>query len=482
MNLQNFHILLPEIILLALTALLLIVGLFSGRKQSSIAYALTQCTLILTLLSLGWQMHHASTLYALEHMFISNPATTLADAMTLLCAIFSLAYSKSFFTAEPKLTYDYCLLFLFSTLGMLCLISSNHLLPLYLSLELLSLPLFALAAIEQTGSNAEAAMKYFALGALASALLLYGFSLIYGATGSLWLTPIETSHHLMITAAIIFITAGFAYKFGAAPFHLWAPDIYQGAPISVVNFLGSVPKIAALVILIRLFGQTLVDFISHWQAVWIVIALASMALGNIAAIIQTNIRRLFAYSAVAHMGYLLLGIISGTIPGFSAALLYVFAYALMSLAAFGALIVFSNQGFAVENLEDLRGLNNKNPWLAFLLLIVMFSMAGIPPSIGFFAKLAVFQALIGAHLTWLAVCALIFAIIGAYYYIRVVKIMYFEPLEDATPIYTSWFGKTVLSINSLAILLLGIFPNALIEQCDAVFFKHELTIAEQTYP
>lgn len=464
MNLTDVRIVLPELILLFITALLLIVGLFSGRKQSSVAYGLTQSALIISFILLVRTMH-TPTLYALHNMFILTPVTTLAQLMTLLCAFFSLAYAKKFFTENEALTYDYCLLFLFSVLGMLCLISSNHLIPLYLSLELLSLPLFALVAIQQTGTGAEAAMKYFALSALASALLLYGFSLLYGATGSLWLAPLNTTHPLMIITASIFIIASLAYKFGAAPFHFWTPDVYQGAPTAVVNFLGNVPKIAALIILIRLFSETLGPITHHWQMVWIAIAIASMLLGNIAAIIQTNFCRMLAYSAIAHMGYLLLGFISGTTLGFSASLFYVFAYALMTLAAFGAVMVLSNQGFAIEHLDDLRGLNNRNPWLAFMLLIVMFSMAGIPPSIGFFAKMNVLQALVDVHLTWLAVIALISALIGAYYYIRIVKIMYFEPIADPTPVYTSWFGKTVLSVNGLGILFLGVFPNVLLELC-----------------
>jgi len=464
MKITDMHILLPELFLLGITALLLVIGLFSGRKQSNIAYGCTQSALIISFIFLLGKMH-TPTLYALHNMFTLTPVTVLAQLMTLLCAFFSLAYAKKFFTENTALTYDYCLLFLFSTLGMLCLISSNHLMPLYLSLELLSLPLFALVAIQQTGTAAEAAMKYFALSALASALLLYGFSLRYGATGNLWLTLANTTHPSMIVAASIFIIASLAFKFGAAPFHFWTPDVYQGAPVAVVNFLGNVPKIAALIILIRLFGETLKDVMPHWQIVWIFIAIASMLLGNIAAIMQTNFCRMLAYSAIAHMGYLLLGFISGSALGFSASLFYVFAYALMTLAAFGAVIVLSNQGFAIENLDDLRGLNNRNPWLAFMLLIVMFSMAGIPPSIGFFAKMNVLQALIDVQLSWLAVIALISALIGAYYYIRIVKIMYFEPVSDAAPIYTSWFGKAVLSVNGLFILLLGIFPSALIELC-----------------
>jgi NADH-quinone oxidoreductase subunit N len=320
-------------------------------------------------------------------------------------------------------------------------------------------------------------MKYFAMGAFASALLLYGISLVYGATASLSLNAIasslqllQTQYSTMALIGLVFIVAGLAFKFGAAPFHQWSPDIYQGAPAPVITLLGSAPKIAVLIMAIRLFSQSFVVFAAHWQMIWIVIAIASMALGNIAAIIQNNLRRMLAYSSIAHMGYMLLGFVTQTPGGNASALFYVFAYALMTLAGFGSLIVASNQGFQVENIDDLRGLNSRSPWIAFMILIIMFSLAGIPPSVGFFAKVGVLEAVMRVHMTWLAVVALIFAIIGCYYYIRVVKAMYFEPVEDAAPLYSSWSGKVILSLNSLIILLLGVFPSSLIDLCRAVYF------------
>lgn len=475
MNLNDFYTILPEIVILAMTGLVLIAGLFAGRHQSSLSYSLSQLSLIAAVFLVLRQINWPTT-YALHNMFVLDSATTLSKLMILICSIFALGYSKTYFNNQSKLTYDYCLLFLFSVVGMMGLVSSNNLILMYLSLELLSLPLYALVAIQHSGTSSEAGMKYFAMGAFASALLLYGMSLIYGATGELSLNSIKISisllqnhYAVMALTGMIFIAAAIAFKFGAAPFHQWAPDVYQGAPVSVVTFIGSAPKIAALIMVVRLFGQTFLSFAAHWQAIWIAIAITSMALGNIAAIIQTNIRRMLAYSAIAHMGYMSLGFLTGTAEGYAASLFYVFGYAVMTLAAFGALIVASNQGFAVETIEDLRGLNWRNPWIAFMILIVMFSMAGIPPSIGFFAKLGVLEALIQVHLTWLAVVALIFAIIGAYYYIRVVKAMYFESMEDVAPLYTSWNSKMILSINSLFILLLGVFPSFLIDLCRAVY-------------
>ncbi|MCD6046400.1 MAG: nuoN [Gammaproteobacteria bacterium] len=477
MNIVDFHILLPEILVLAMAALVLVIGLFSGRKQSSISYTLSQISLLISVVFV-WNQIGMPTLYALHNMFILDAATTLSKLMILICAIFSLAYAKPFFNENPEKTHDYCLLFLFSVSGMMMLVSSNHLIPMYLSLELLSLPLYALVTIQRTGMNAEAGMKYFAMGAFASALLLYGISLVYGATASLSLSTIanslqllQTQYSTMALIGLVFIVAGLAFKFGAAPFHQWSPDIYQGAPTPVITLLGSAPKIAVLIMAIRLFSQSFVTFAAHWQMIWIAVAIASMALGNIAAIIQNNLRRMLAYSSIAHMGYMLLGFVTQTPGGNAAALFYVFAYALMTLAGFGALIVASNQGFEVENIEDLRGLNSRSPWIAFMILIVMFSLAGIPPSVGFFAKVGVLEAVMSVHMTWLAVLALIFAIIGCYYYIRVVKAMYFEPVEDASPLYSSWGGKVILSLNSLIILLLGIFPSSLIDLCRAVYFS-----------
>ncbi len=477
MNITELKILLPEIVILSAMALVLIIGLFCGRRQSLVSYFLTQIALIGTAILVSQQINH-SPVYALHNAFILDNAATLAKLFILIFSIFALGYAQTFFYENNKVTYDYCLLFLLAVMGMMTLVSSNHLIPLYLGLELLSLPLYALVSIYHSGSGAEAGMKYFVLGAFASALFLYGISLIFGATAQLELTALSQTLTLptlhnnpLALTGIIFIIAALAFKLGAAPFHQWTPDVYEGAPIPVVAFISSAPKIGAIIIIIRLFGNAFSGFMLHSAQVWTVIAILSMALGNIAAIAQTNIRRMLAYSAVAHMGYMILGFETMSATGFSASLFYVMSYSLMTLAAFGALIVVSNQGFPVQTIEDLRGLNWRNPWIAFMILIIMFSMAGIPPSVGFFAKMGVLEALISNHQTWLAVTALVFAIIGSYYYLRVVKAMYFEPRTNTAPLYTSWNSKFILSINSLLILLLGIFPSFLIELCRAVYLK-----------
>lgn len=465
----------PQLFLLAATVITLIVGLFAGRHQAQLSYYLAQLSLLGTLALLIMQ-HSLAPQQCLHGLFIHDLLSNSASILIVVLSLFAFSYARTFLNTALHLSLDFYLLALFALLGMLVMVSSSNLIPLYLGLELLSLPLYVMVALHHNGTGSEAALKYFALGALASAMLLYGFSLIYGLSASLdlevighTLSSIPREHNLLGILGVVFIVAGLGFKFSAAPFHLWGPDVYQGAPTAVVLFVGSAPKIAVLIITLRLIALSLGSLFHQWQSLWIVLAIASMGLGNVAAIIQTNLKRLLAYSAIAHMGYMLLGLIAGTSVGYAAALFYIFSYGIMTLSAFGCLLALSNDGFEVENLEDLRGLNWRNPWLAFMMLLVMFSMAGIPPSVGFFAKMGVLEAIIGVHLTWLAVVALIFAVIGAYYYLRVVKTMYFESSDDRAPVLTSTRLKIVTSFNTLIVLLLGIFPSQLIEYCRSAF-------------
>jgi NADH-quinone oxidoreductase subunit N len=320
-------------------------------------------------------------------------------------------------------------------------------------------------------------MKYFVMGSLASGMLLYGMSMIYGATKTLDIGQIATAiatmpsleHNLILIFGLVFIVAGLAFKFGAAPFHLWAPDVYQGAPTSTVLFIGSAPKIAILVLTLRLVIEAMPALQAQLQQLLIILAVLSMAIGNIVAIVQNNLKRMLAYSAVAHMGYMLLGLIAGTPQGYGAAMFYMITYTLMSLAAFGAIILVSRAGIEADRFDDLKGLNVRSPWLAFMMLIVMFSMAGIPPFVGFFAKLAVLEALVKVDLIWLVVVALVLSVIGAYYYLRVVKMMYFDAPEDNTPIVNSIDMRAAISINGILILGLGIIPGGLLQICRQVF-------------
>jgi NADH-quinone oxidoreductase subunit N len=360
---------------------------------------------------------------------------------------------------------------------MMILVSAHSLLTVYLGLELMSLPLYAMTTIRRTDSDAsEAAIKYFVMGAIASGMLLYGMSLIYGATGKLDLLEIASAismnwqrEHTMFTFAMVFVLAGVGFKLAAVPFHMWAPDVYQGAPSSVTLLISTAPKIAAIGMALRILTIGLVDITAQWQQIVLVLALLSTGFGNLLAVIQTKIKRLLAYSAISHIGYALFGILAASSAGYAASLYYILVYALMSAAGFGLVVLLSNQGVEIDDIEDLKGLNRRNPWIAFMMLLVMFSMAGVPPTVGFFTKLLVLKALVDAQMVWLAVVGLLFTVIGAYYYLRIVKIMYFDqPVKD-TKLEISKVGGILYSINCLSLLYLGIFPGALISACINAF-------------
>jgi NADH-quinone oxidoreductase subunit N len=356
---------------------------------------------------------------------------------------------------------------------MMVMISANHFLVLYVGLELLSLSLYALVAMHRDNKQAtEAAMKYFVLGALASGLLLYGMSILYGLTGSLELNKIASSVYIgvqnpmLLSFGIVFLVAGLGFKLGVAPFHMWVPDIYQGAPSAVTLFIGSAPKLAAFAFTMRILVDGLQPAVAEWQGMLAVMAVLSMAIGNLAAIMQSNIKRMLAYSTISHMGFMLLGILSGTFAGYSVSMFYAIVYVLMSLGTFGLVVYLSQNGLEAENLDDFKGLNQRHPWLAALMAMLMFSMAGIPPFVGFYAKLSVLQALVGAGWLWLALVAVLFSLIGAYYYLRVVKLLYFDaPHPDSQPLVVHADSRALLSLNGLAVLLLGIAPQALITLC-----------------
>jgi NADH-quinone oxidoreductase subunit N len=332
--------------------------------------------------------------------------------------------------------------------------------------------LYALVAFDRDSTGgSEAAMKYFVLGALASGMLLYGISMIYGATGALDFQTVAqsqarpSSESLVLVFGLVFVVIGVAFKFGAVPFHMWVPDVYHGAPMVVTLFLGSAPKIAAFALAMRLLVDALGGLHADWQGMLVILAVLSMALGNLAAIAQDNVKRMLAYSTISHVGFIFLGLLAGTPEGYSAAMFYAIVYALMAAAAFGILAMLSREGFEAENLHDLKGLNDRSPWLAGMMLLAMFSMAGVPPTVGFFAKLFVLDAVVSVDMVWLAVLGVVFSIIGAFYYIRVIKMMYFDkPISDV-PIVPAMDTRIVVSVNGLAILGLGLFPAALFSAC-----------------
>ncbi len=359
-------------------------------------------------------------------------------------------------------------LVLFATLGMMVMISASHFLTLYIGLELLSLSLYALVALRRDSVVAtEAAMKFFVLGALASGFLLYGMSMVYGATGTLHVSQLaqiiqsEASSREVLVVGLVFIVAGISFKLSAAPFHMWAPDVYEGSPTAVTLFIGSAPKLAAFGFVMRLLIEGLGEMVADWQGMLVILAVMSMAIGNIAAIAQANIKRMLAYSTISHMGFVLLGFISADSNGYSSALFYVFAYVLMTLGTFAVIMLLCRYGFEAENISDFKGLSKRNTWYAFVTLLLMLSLAGIPPMIGFYAKFAVLQAIVNAGYIKLAIVSVLLSLIGAFYYLRIIKLMYFDEPETDEPISPNSDVKILLSANGFAVLLLGIFPQAL---------------------
>jgi NADH-quinone oxidoreductase subunit N len=357
-------------------------------------------------------------------------------------------------------------------LGMMVMVSAHSFLTIYLGLELLSLSLYALVAFSRDDARAtEAAMKYFVLGALASGMLLYGISMVYGLTGSLDIAVVanaiagEGIQDIVLIFALTFIILGLAFKLGAVPFHMWLPDVYQGAPTAVTLYLGSAPKIAAFAMSMRMLAEALGGLQTDWSGMLTILAVLSLALGNIVAIAQTNLKRMLAYSTISHVGFLLLGLLAGTGEGYSAAMFYTLTYAIMALGGFGMIVLLSRAGFEAEEINDFKGLNERNPWFAGMMLLLMFSMAGVPPTVGFYAKLVVLQAVINVDMVWLALVAVFFSIIGVFYYLRLIKVMYFDPPEDNTPLVAATDFQVTLSINSLAVLVLGVFPGGLMALC-----------------
>ncbi|MEO8165027.1 MAG: NADH-quinone oxidoreductase subunit NuoN, partial [Betaproteobacteria bacterium] len=403
-----------------------------------------------------------------------DPLSDVLKLFLYLTVAVVLVYARDYLTERGLYKGEFFVLALFALLGMMVMVSASHFLTLYLGLELLSLSLYAMVALQRDSSIAtEAAMKYFVLGALASGMLLYGMSMIYGATGSLDVTEVAqriAEGDAVLTILIfglVFVVAGIGFKLGAVPFHMWVPDVYQGAPTAVTLLIGTAPKLAAFAFIMRLLVQALgaPQLLLEWQQMLVLLAVASLAIGNITAIAQTNLKRMLAYSAISHMGFLLLGILSATIEGFGAAMFYSIVYVLMGVGTFGMILLLSREGFEAENLEDFKGLNQRNPWYAFVMLLLMFSMTGIPPTVGFWAKLFVLQAALAAGYAWLAVAAVLFSLVGAFYYLRVVKLMYFDAPVDTHAIRPYAEVRALMSVNGLAVIGLGLMPGVLLAIC-----------------
>lgn len=463
----------PELFLLLMACVILVADLFVSDENRVVTYGLTQATLI-GCAAISYLTATGEPVYTFSGMFVDDLMADVLKLLTYIGTMTVLAYSRAYLADRGLFRGEFFVLVLFAVLGMMVMISANHLLTLYLGLELMSLSLYAMVALQRDSAVAtEAAMKYFVLGALASGMLLYGMSMLYGATGTLEITRLAeaigngSSTDFVLVFALVFLVAGVAFKLGAVPFHMWIPDVYTGAPTAVTLMVSSAPKLAAFAFIMRLLAQALGadQLVGEWQQMLVVLCVLSLVVGNVVAIAQTNLKRMLAYSTISHMGFLLLGILSGDLVGYSAGMFYVIVYVLMNIGTFGMILLLARAGFEAENLEDFKGLNQRNPWYAFMMLLLMFSMAGIPPTVGFYAKLAVLQAVLDAGYTWLAVLAVIFAVVGTFYYIRVVKLMYFDAPADPTPLVPAGEARMLMSVNGLAMLVLGIVPQPLMALC-----------------
>lgn len=461
----------PELVLTVVLFTVLLVDLWLNDKQRWITCTLSIIGLIITATAqfLVWKEQPQ---YAFHDMFVLDGMAQLAKICMYISVIALFIYSQSYLRAKNIYQGEFYTLTLFALLGMNIMVSACHFLTLYVGLELLSLALYALIALQRdSGRAAEAALKYFVLGALASGLLLYGISLIYGATGTLQLQQVlaasqSSANPWLLKLGVVFIVAGIVFKLGGVPFHMWVPDVYQGAPTAVTALVGTAPKIAATVFAFRILVYGLLTQWESWRELLLILGIASLLVGNLAAIMQTNIKRMLGFSTVAHMGFILLALLAGQ-TGCTAAIYYAITYALMASVAFAILMLLSGRDVECQNISDLAGLNQKNAWYAFLMLLAMFSMAGIPPLMGFYAKLAVIKALLAKGYLWVSVYAVIMSLIGAFYYLRVVKTMYFAAAEsEDEPVFNmTKLGKTILAINSLLLLLWGILPDRVISWC-----------------
>ncbi|HET7570149.1 MAG TPA: NADH-quinone oxidoreductase subunit NuoN [Gammaproteobacteria bacterium] len=464
----------PEMFVFGMACFILLVDVYAGERRRVVTYWLS----LATLAGAAWLTASLTptTQITFDGMFVNDK---LAQALKLFTYVITAAvflYSRDYLQQRNQFKGEFYVLGLFGMLGVMILISAHSLLTLYIGLELLSLCQYALIALDRdSGVASESAMKYFILGAVASAILLYGMSILYGITGTLDLGQLALFiagtgfAQIGLIFAVGFVVVALAFKFGAVPFHMWLPDVYEGARTPITLYVGSIPKIAAFVMFIRLLAQGLGGLHPSWEQMLIAISVLSMAVGSVLAIAQTNMKRMLGYSTISHVGYILLGILAGTQIGYEAAMFYTITYVIMATAAFGMVILLSRRGFEGDMIADFKGLNERSPWFAAMMLCVMFGMTGAPPFLGFFAKLYVIEAVLNVGMVWLAVVAVLFAVISAFYYLRVVKFMYFDHSDDKTPLEGGWDLKWVLSGNSLAILALGIAPAPLMALCVHAF-------------
>lgn len=471
MDMTSVYVLAPELLILTASMFLLVGDTFWAKSSPNLTARLSVLSLLLTAVMIGLTAQPVSV-ELFQGAFVRDGVADVLKIAMLLISGAALCMSRGYLQSRNIERGEYYVLALISVLGMMVLASAYDLLSIFLGMEIMSLAIYAMIGMQKDSTQGiEAAMKYFVLGAMATGILLYGLSLIYGGVGSLRLDAIyqvvsaTRDQSLMLNMGLVFVLVGLAFKFGAAPFHMWVPDVYQGTPTGIVMFIATVPAIAAFALMFRLLIEGLEASMMAWQGLLIAIAVLSLIVGNITAIAQTNLKRMFAYSSITHMGFVILGFVAGNVDGYASAMFYVIVYAIMSLAGFGLIVALSRQGFEAERITDFSGLGKRNPLMAFLMIVVLLSMAGIPPLLGFYAKVAILSSLVNAGLAWLAVFAVVMALIGAFYYLRVIKTMYFdEPLAEETQ--PAVFSSTSIRYGLVAvvavILVVGFFPGSLL--------------------
>jgi NADH-quinone oxidoreductase subunit N len=483
MNTMNWLSIYPQLALLCFALVIALADLWLHDERRTTTYWLTQLSLAVVAGMYLYFVNQGTNMDGMQGMVVSDPLGNLLGFFACLATMVTLAYARPYAAERDILKGELFTLALFSLLGICVMLSANNFLVIYLGLELMSLSLYALTALRRDHAiSTEAAMKYFVLGALASGFLLYGLSMMYGATGTLDIDDVFKAigsgqiNQSVLIFGLVFVVAGLGFKLGAAPFHMWVPDVYQGAPTAVTLLIGGAPKLAAFAIMMRLLVDGMLGLVVDWQQMLVVLSLASMALGNLAAIAQTNIKRMLAYSTIAHMGFMLLAMTSGVVHNnvfsavnsYASSMFYMVTYVLTTLGTFGMVMLLSRKGFEGEHIDDFKGLARRSPWYAAVMAIFMFSLAGIPPTVGFYAKLSVLQALITTNVEaylWLAGVAVFLSLIGAYYYLRVVKVMFFDEPRDALPLSSPGDVRVLLSLNGAAVVVLGLLPSGLMTWC-----------------
>jgi len=483
MNQMNWSAIGPEIVLLACALVVAMVDLWVTDPKRLTTYLLTQASLGVVAVMHFFAYTGGATVYAMQHMVVADPMGHLLGLFSTIAVMVTLVYARPYAAEREMLKGELFSLSMFSLLGIGVMLSANNFLVVYLGLELMTLSLIAMVATRRDHADStEAAMKYFVLSALASGFLLYGLSMMYGATGSLDISEVfkaigtGTINKQVMILGIVFVVAGLGFKLGAVPFHMWVPDVYQGAPTAVTLLIGGAPKLAAFAITIRLLVEGMLGLAVDWQQMLVVLSIGSMLLGNVVAIAQSNLKRMLAYSSIAQMGFMLLGLCSGVVydntvsagNSYASSMFYMVTYVLTTLGSFGMIMLLSRQGFEAEQIDDLKGLAKRSPWFALVMTIFMLSLAGLPPTVGFYAKLSVLQSLVSTNVVgylWLAIGAVVLSLVGAFYYLRVIKVMYFDEPVDTNPIVSSGEVRAVLSLNGAAVLLFGILPGGLMTLC-----------------